>query len=694
MTTNQLFSAGHLAQRNGNIAEAERLYREVLKSEPDHVGANQLLGVLMLESGKPGDADGYITRALELEPKQASIYQNQAMVRLALGDPEGAIAALNRAIDLRPDYALAFFNRANAEMALMRYDDAIVSFERALALGYRDAMPFYGLGHAFAALGKRQQALACYERAISMRPDFLEAVSNRGALLMEMDRNEEALSWFNRGMVLDPKSAQIHNNRGIALHNLGRRPESFAAFNKAYALDPDLPYLKSARQFSAQHVCDWQNYETDVSAIRAGVIAGTTPVAPFELLAYSPSPAEHRKAAEAYSAERYPARTLPAQATITQSARKPGRIRVAYLGTCFNTHAVAILTVDMLEKHHHDQFEIFGVSLGTNDNTPMRGRMIAACDQFLDARLLDDNQVAQQLIDWNIDIAVDLDGYTQNCRPGILAYRPAPIQVNFIGYPGTMGSPHLDYIIGDPVVTPAEHAPHFKEKIVTLPDTYQPNGVRPTDGVTPTRAAAGLPETGFVFACFNHNYKITPDVFDSWMRILSRVPGSVLWLIAKDGLARDNLRKEAEKRGIDAGRVLFAAPAVLPDHMARHRLIDLFLDTFIYGAHTTASDALWEGIPIVTRLGEAFPARVASSLLTAAGIPELITKSTGDYENLAVALANDRERLARLKEKLKTTRASMPLFDAARFARNMESAYRQMQALQQAGKLPESFRVQ
>jgi predicted O-linked N-acetylglucosamine transferase (SPINDLY family) len=375
--------------------------------------------------------------------------------------------------------------------------------------------------------------------------------------------------------------------------------------------------------------------------------------------------------------------------SLNLAPRKAGRLRVAYVSGMFRDHAGPLLVTGMLEQHDRSEFEIFGICHGSNDNSATRARMVAALDHFIDVPHLSDAAIAETIAGLSIDIAIDLDGYTEDARPGILAHRPAPVQVNFLGFPGSMGAAHMDYIIGDPMVTPPEHAPYFREKIARLPFTYQPNGKRPESAAI-TRAEAGLPPDAFVFGCFNSNHKITPGDLDSWARILTRVPDSVLWLFTGNETARQNLSREAASRGLDPARLVFAGRVGWETHLARQSLMDLFLDTSIYGAHTTASDLIWAGVPLVTCLGEAFPARVAASILTAAGVPELITHNRQDYENLAVALAGDPARLASLKEKLKATRATMPLFDTARYTRHFEAALRTMAA---KGAMPESFDV-
>src|SRR5262249_19594976 len=358
----------------------------------------------------------------------------------------------------------------------------------------------------------------------------------------------------------------------------------------------------------------------------------------------------------------------------------------------FYQHATAYLMAELFEKHDPGRFEIIGVSFGRDDRSEMRARLIAAFDQFLDVRAKSDAEVARLLSELKVDIAVDLKGYTRDGRPRILAHRPAPIQVNYLGLPGTMGADFIDYIITDEVVLPFDQHSFYSERIVHLPDCYQPNDRRRQIAErTPARAEVGLPERGFVFCSFNNNWKITPEVFDVWMRLLKAINGSVLWLLRDNATAEQNLRKEALARGVDPRRLVFAPRMKLEDHLARHRLADLSLDTPPCNAHTTASDALWAGLPVLTCMGKAFAGRVTASLLNAIGLPELVTSNMADYEALALTLAGDPARLRNIKAKLARNRETDPLFDTDRFRRGIEAAYTKMWEIWQTGATPESF---
>ena len=386
---------------------------------------------------------------------------------------------------------------------------------------------------------------------------------------------------------------------------------------------------------------------------------------------------------------------VPPQPKATGPAWRNRRIKVAYLSADFRRHATAYLIAELIERHDRERFEVIGVSFGPDDNSDMRARLVGAFDRFVDVTRSSDEEAAQLIASARVDIAVDLMGHTQYSRPRILAFRPAPVQASYLGFPGTTGADFIDYIIADPIVAPFDRQPYFTEKIVHLPDCYQVNDTtRRIAPRMPTREEFGLPAESFVFCCFNTSWKIAPAVFDVWMRLLEAIPGSVLWLLRDSPDAESNLRREAAARGTDPARLVFAGRVAPDEHLARHRLADLFLDTLPYNAHTTASDALWAGLPLVTCCGATFAARVAASLLKAVGLPELVTDSLADYETLALRLARDDSLRRRFRARLEQNRLTCPLFDAERFRQHLEAAYQTMWGLWQRGESPRSFSVE
>ncbi len=542
------------------------------------------------------------------------------------------------------------------------------------------------------SLGKKDTALASYDRALTVRPDFAEALSNRGNTLQELKRYEQALASYEGALTVRPDYAEALSNRGLTLHELKRFEDALASYHRALAANENPPYAFCGAADCVMKLCDWERRTRFAMGLCAHVSGKTSIVAPFVFLGYSSDPALQLQCARNFIDNKIPSPLPPLWSGQTW---RHDKLRVAYLSPDFRSHALAFLTAELFELHDRSRFEIIGVSFGVDDRSEMRKRLISAFDEFCDVRRNSDKEVARLLNDRQVDIAVDLAGYTTDSRVDILAHRPVPIQVNYLGFPATMGADFIDYIIADAVVLPVEQQPYYTEKVVYLPDCYLVNDTkRKIAERTPTRQEMGLPEQAFVFCCFNNNWKITPEIFDIWMRLLHQVEGSVLWLLGDNEGAERNLRKEAQRRGIDASRLLFAGRLPPAEHLARHRLADLFLDTLPYNAHTTASDALWVGLPVLTCKGEAFAGRVAASLLHAVGIPELITSNLEDYQALVLRLARDRPLLAEIKAKLARNRNTYPLFNTVRFTRHIEAAYTTMWETWQRGEVPKSFRVE
>ncbi len=720
-----LFQKALALHQQGELAQAEALYRAILQQAPKHFDALHLLGVIACQRTQYEAAVRLIGEALQLDPNSAAAHSNQGIALSGLKRPAEALACYDRALALRPDYAEALNNRGTAlrelgrdgealasyEAALRlrpddvaawlnhartlhhleRYEEALASYDRALTITPGDAETLNNRGEALRRLRRDAEALASYERALAIKPDFFEALNNRGIVLFALKRPAEALACYDRALALRPDHAEVMNNRGLALSTLARHEEAAAQFTRLLSIAPDFENARGNLLSARLQCCDWRDYERDVASIVRDVAGGKRAAYPLTFLSVSASPSDQLACARLYSRHRYPT----AEAPLWQGERyRHERIRIAYLSADFRPHAVAYLIAELFETHDRARFEITAISFGRDDTSDMRQRLERAFDRFIEMRGKSDREVALLLKALEIDIAVDLTGYTKDGRAGILAFRPAPVQVNYLGYPGTMGADFIDYILADPVIIPEDQQRFYSEKIAYLPDTYQPNdSKRRIAEPTPTRGEAGLPETGFVFCSFNNSFKITPPVFDIWMRLLRQVQGSVLWLLEDNETALRNLRREAEQRGVAKDRLVFAPRLAMEDHLARHRLADLLLDTLPYNAHTTASDALWTGLPVVTCLGAGFAARVAGSLLNAVGLPELVTRSRAEYEALALALARDKDRLTSIRAKLAQNRGVFPLFDAERFRRHIESAFETMWQRSQRGEPPASFAV-
>ena len=684
-------------RRSGDGSGASRLYDSILRVRAEefdrrHGEALHYLGVLEAQHGRPQEAFRLIRHALAINPRDAKAHSNFGNVLQELRRHEEALGSYNKALEIEPGDPIAWNSRGAVLYELKRYAQALASFDQALARDPNYAEAHNNRGNALLELKRHDQALACFDAALALRPDYAEAHHNRGNALLELKRSAEALACHDRALALRPDSADFCNSRGNALVELKRFDAAAASYRKALALDPDYENALGALCHSRRHGCDWSAHDEERQRIESGVRAGKNVTVPFAFVAISDSAPDLLACARLYAGRNYPP---PAAAVWGGERYRHDRIRVAYLSTDFREHALAYLTAGLYERHDRSRFETTGVSLGPDRPGEMRTRLKGAFERFIDAQHESDQEVATRLRELEIDIAVDLNGYTRDARTGILAMRPAPVQVNYLGYPGTMGAGFIDYILADRFVIPERDQACYSEKVVYLPDTYQVNdSTREIAQRTPTRAEVGLPEDGFVFCSFNNNFKITPEVFDRWMVLLRQVEGSVLWLVGDNDSAIRNLRQEAAQRGVSPGRLVFAQRVSYKDHLARHRLADLFLDTLPYGAHTTASDALWGGLPVLTCQGASFAGRVGASLLHAAGLSELITHSLAEYEALALRLATEPGTLAAIRARFNRNRARCPLFDTDRFRRHIEAAFETMWERHQRNEAVAGFAVE
>ncbi|HEV2957802.1 MAG TPA: tetratricopeptide repeat protein [Xanthobacteraceae bacterium] len=569
--------------------------------------------------------------------------------------------------------------------------DAVREFDVAVKLNPRSAAVHNSRGVALGKLKRVTEALASFDRAIALQPNNAEAHSNRANALRELDRPEEALASSNRAIALKPDYAEALNNRANVLLRLKRYEEAVGDLERVVRLKPDFPHATGMLLHTNMQLCDWRAFDAERASVMADVRAGRPASPPFALLAQSGAAGDQLLCARSWVREKCP----PTSAPVYKGEKyRHDRIRVAYVSADFGEHPTSYLLAGLIEEHDRARFKIIGVSLGAAAPSAMRSRITGAFDQFIDVGRKDDREAAGLLRHLEADIAVDLMGFTHESRPGIFALRPAPVQVNYLGFPATMGAPYIDYIIADRCVIPAESAGRYGEKIAWLPDSFQANDAKRSMSETiPRRADAGLPAAGFVFCAFSNSYKIAPRMFDVWMRLLRDVDGSVLWLLGSAAV-QQNLRREAEARGVGGERLIFAPRVGYSDYLRRYQLADLFLDTAPFNAGATASDALWAGLPLITCSGEAFAGRMAASLLHAVGLPELATASLEEYERTALGLANDPAAIGALKEKLGQNRATGALFDSARFRRHLETAYQTMWERHQAGEAPESFAVE
>ncbi|RYF41176.1 MAG: tetratricopeptide repeat protein, partial [Comamonadaceae bacterium] len=667
-----------LVQRNlGQLPEAIASHERAIALKPPYPEALNNLATALRESGRLEDALAACERALAAKPDFAQALNNRGATLHQMGRHAEALAAIDRAIALAPELATAHFNRGVVLGDLGRHEDSLPAYERALQLNPRHPTAWNNLGFAMQALHREEEALRCFGQALALEPDNVEARVNQGNALHELRRLPEAIEAFEQALARAPGHVGAWTNKGIALADAARWDEAQAAFDRVCQLHPGQRYALGSRFNAAIRAADWTHFEAWRAELESAVLAGQAAATPFVFLAASDSAHAQLQCARLYAQDQ--ARSFPPLWTGARYGHD--KLRVAYLSADFHDHATAHLMAEVFEKHDRSRFEVSAWSFGPVTNDAMQQRMRAAFAQFHEVQLQSDAETARRLHAQEIDIVVDLKGYTQGSRSEILAHRPAPVQVNYLGYPGTMGSPLVDYILADAHTIPPGHEAFYDEKVIRLPGSYQPNcRQREVAHAIPSREALGLPAQGFVFCCFNHGYKITPAVFAVWMRLLRQVEGSVLWLLQDSPLVAERLRQAAQAQGVAPERIVFAPRAPLPEHLARHHLADLFLDTAPVNAHTTASDALWAGLPLLTCSGDSFVSRVAGSLLHAAGVPELVTTSLADYEAAALRLATHPGELAELNQRLLTGRASSALFDSEATTRHLESAFLQMLA--------------
>ncbi len=668
--------AGARLGRSGLLEEAGRnedALRDLECIDQDSAELQYRRGMLLLRLKRNDEALEAFGRSIALEPGDAQPQIGRAIALGASMRDREALEAIDTALRLAPGNPDAWNSRANILLRLKRYEDALISSDRLIQLNTNSAAAWHNRGAALYGLKRSKEAIAAYEKALSLDATSASTWNNSAVTLMSLGRNEAALTNFARALEIEARDPAIWTARAKALTNLGRFVEAAADCERALALDAGHIAAQRLAIRARLRACDWSRRVADENAVRSGLAAGNRLIDPLNCLALFDSPAENLRAAELWTGEECPP-DIPLVPRSRTTANQ--RIRIGYLSTDFREHVVGFLMAGVFEHHDKSRFETVGLSLAPHDSRATQSRIMAALDRMVDLHEVSDAAAASLISGMQLDILVDLNGHTGDARTGILARRPAPVQVNFLGYPGTMGAPYIDYLIADRVIIPQSQPGFFSEQIVCLPDCYQPNDrSRKPAGAVPSRQSAGLPEAGFVFCSFNNNYKITPGIFDIWMRLLRTVDDSVLWLLEDNKAAAANLHREAARRGVVEQRLVFAQRVPQPAHLARHALADLFLDTNPYNAHTTASDALWMGLPVVTCPGNSFQSRVAASILIAAGVPELIAASLADYEALALGLARDPERLSRIRGKLADSRDSSALFDIARFTRNLEDAY-------------------
>lgn len=716
------------AYQTNNFAEAYRLCDLILNQDKDNIVALHLFGILnalrrdfpnalksldraltlsphnpdlyvdkgkiLNETGRPEDALLCFDKALGINGRHPIALDLKASILLLLKRPADTLEIFDRLLQIAPNHSRTLNNRGLALTELGRYEGAVESFRLAAASDPRNPEIWVNLGNVLCKSKSYNDALVAYGHALKINPNFAEAWLGRGNALASLKQYEEALSASDRALANKPKLAEAWDLRGGIYATLRKPEESVLAYSEAMREDQQLPFVKGHLLHQKMRCCDWSNIESIVAEIEADIGLKRPSAEPFGLLGIVSSEQSLQQAAQLCGARMYPG-DPGANITYAAAEKTAGKIRVGYLSGEFRHHAIAHLLTGVLEEHDRSNFEVLILDNGWDDKSDVRRRIVATANKVIDITKLSDAAAVDTIRTAGIDILVNINGYLDDHRMGIFARRAAPIQVNYLGFPGTFGCEYIDYIIADRFVIPEDRRPFYTEKVVHLPHCYQPNDCTKTIGTTIfKREDLGLPEQGFIFCCFNNSYKIVPDVFDCWARILKRIDGSVLWLFKSNALAASNLMKEAVARDISPDRLVFAERMPLADHLARHQLAGLFLDTLPYNAHTTASDALWTGLPVLTQTGTAFPGRVATSLLNAVGLPELAVRTQREYEEMAIHLATHPAELALLKNKLLKNKPTAPLFNTQQYTRHLEDAFRAMFDRYKQGLDPDHIGIQ
>ena len=653
---NEMIEEAFALHHSGQLDLAEIQYKKLLIYLPTNVSLLTMFGTLALQKGRLEDAVKIIGESLQIDPNQTNALNNRGNALRDLKRLDEALESFDHAIALKPDFAEAHSNRGNTLLDHKRLDEALIS----------------------------------YDRAIALKPNFADPYSNRGFILNELKRLDEALISLDRAITLNPNNANAHANRGVTLKFLKRLDEALVSFERANSLNPDMDFVLGELSYTKRSLFIWNNHQKHLNELINKINNGNIVSHPLQMLSLVDDSLIHRRTSEIYVKEKYPKRNIKTK--INRNNRHE-RIRIGYFSGDFRNHPVSYLTAELYEIHDRNKFEVYAFSYGPDAKDEMHLRIQTGVDHFHDIREMSDKDAAILARSVEIDIAIDLGGFTRDSRTGIFAMSAAPIQLSYIGYLGTMGASYYDYLLADQTIIPENNKEYYSEKIVYLP-SYQVNDSKKCipDAIF-TREDIGLPEEGFVFCCFNNTYKITPTTFDGWARILKQVEGSVLLLLEDNKTAKINLTRESVRKGIHPNRLIFGKRLPMTEYLARYRITDLFLDTLPYNAGTTASDALRMGLPVLSCIGNSFASRVGASLLNAVNLPELITTTQEQYESLAIQLALHPEKLKIIKDKLINNLPTAPLYDTPLFTRHLESAYLTMYDRYQHGLDPDHIYV-
>lgn len=717
----QIFLEARAAHLEGNLDVAEQGYRRAIQFDGTNADAIHLLGVLhaqrnqypqaedlirqaiaikeiwayhdnlgktLQEQGKLAEAREAFLYAAELKPDHADALNTAGNLSLELGDLKQAETIYRRIVSRWPNLPIIHNNLGNICYQHNRHGEAEAEYRSAIKLAPDYAIAHYNLAILLNATMRSHEAILAYQSAIRSQPNYPEALNNLANLYLDQKQFDEAEAIYKKTLDLQPNLIDVITNLGNLYSEQKRYPEAEACYRRALSINPELGHERVLLSYCKRQMCAWDGIEIINKNIRELLSKNTnSTLEPLQLFSEpSVGPQDQLRVGNKKIIKDFTS-TLQLQPLVDpKTYRDKTRLRIGYLSADFHEHATMHLLLGVLEQRDISQFETYLYSFGPDLNDTCRQRARRACEKFIDIRSLSDKAAAESIARDEIDILVDLKGYTTDSRLGISAWRPAPVLVSWLGYPGTLGHPRMaDYIIGDPIVTPVVHADHFSETLALMPHSYQPTDAQRIIGKKPQRQEVGLPNDGFVFCNFNQAFKFNQESFLVWCRLLKEMPGSILWLLEHTPVARSNLCKEAEKHGVNPNRIVFAKWASQADHLGRLQLADLALDTYPYGSHTTGSDALWAGVPLISRIGDTFASRVSASLLNAVGLPELITNNWDEYFDLAKRLASSPSDLLTIKLRLQANHLTAPLFDTRRFCRNLERMYHQIWQQQKLG---------
>jgi predicted O-linked N-acetylglucosamine transferase (SPINDLY family) len=672
----KLLHQGISLHENGKLINAKEIFAKILVQWPDDFEALQSLGTIEAQLGNYENSCGILKRASAINPNHAATYFNLALALRCLKKLDDAIFNLQRAIELEPKNPDYYFEYSTVLIELRRYEDAANCFDKLLKFKNGTSRDHFYYAYCLSKLNLTEAAILSFDKCIELDTENEKAYFNRGCEFIKLNKPLEASASFGMALTIDPNYAAAYHNSGAALAEMKQMQAASASYLKALEIEPTLEFLMGTCLYQKLLMCDWDYLDEGIEYCTLGISDGQKIALPFPAISFLDEESLQLKNTKIFSEAKFPSTN-----DLGQKPRQPKheKVRIGYFSADFYYHATSHLIAKLFLDHDRQKFEVYGFSFGPGPKDKTYQQVASSFDKFFDVSDKSDLDIVRLSREIGLDIAIDLKGYTKNNRTEIFAEGCAPIQVNFLGFPGTMGADYIDYIIADNVVIPSGKQEFYTEKIVRLPYCYQVNdSSRQISEKNFTKIELGLPESGFIFCCFNNNYKITPQVFDTWTRILKEVDGSVLWLLEDNDAASENLYKEAEKRGLNSTRLVFAKRMPTDLHLARHRLADLFIDTLPCNAHTTASDALWAGLPVLTMKGQSFAGRVAASLLSALDLPELITSSISEYESVAIDLAKNPNKLNAVRKKLELNKHSKPLFNTSLFAKHLEDAYIQM----------------